>query len=259
MARRRRPYLPGTIFHLTARTQGREHWFDAPMRDFICEAMAIVQPQTDAKLKAFVVMSNHLHVVLRQGRAPLAAFMQPLLCRVALAVKRKHGVDGHVFSRAYWDGACTDEAQLRATIEYIHHNPVRAGLCTSALEWRWSSCRCYLHPHRYWRPAIEPAFDSNDTWCVQPCLPVTTSHAALDLRDLLMFALRAITDGQLTLTDLRCMRGHASARIRRQLMVKAAEAGYRGSSISRVLGVSEATVSKAIRAAKVCRPRLIGV
>ena len=78
MGRRRRPYMPGAVFHITARTQGRVDYFDPRMRDHIREAMATVQQHTDAKLRAFVIMSNHMHVVLQQGVAPLATFMMTL-------------------------------------------------------------------------------------------------------------------------------------------------------------------------------------
>src|SRR5688572_25540692 len=123
MGRRKRPYLPGMVFHLTARTQGREKWFDAPTMDCICEAMATVQQHTDAKLRAFVIMSNHLHLMLQQGRDPLAAFMQPLLTRVALTVRRRYDVEGHVFGRTYWDCACQDAEYLLTLVNYIHANP----------------------------------------------------------------------------------------------------------------------------------------
>lgn len=32
---------------------------------------------------------------------------------------------------------------VRASIDYIHNNPVKRGLCQKAREWRWSSARFY--------------------------------------------------------------------------------------------------------------------
>ncbi len=261
MPRRRRPYMPGAIFHLTARTQGKEHWFDAAMRDFIHEAMAHVQRQTDAKLRAYAIMSNHLHVLLQQGLAPISAFMQPLLCRTALAVKRKYGVDGHVFSRRFWDGVCVDEAQVFAVVDYIHGNPVRAGLCAELTAWPWTSHASYAHPHTPRLPLVEPISDAA-SFCFFPnsdaALPTQApALTKLDLRDLLMLALRqSIADDDLTLNDLRCMRGRTASQIRRRLIRRAAEAGYRGSLIANALGVSESMVSKVVRAGNICRPRL---
>jgi putative transposase len=44
-----------------------------------------------------------------------------------------------VFRRPFKSERITDERQLVTAIAYVAENPVRAGLCASAGEWRWSS------------------------------------------------------------------------------------------------------------------------
>ena len=44
-----------------------------------------------------------------------------------------------VWMREYWDRFIRDEKHLAAAIEYIHENPVKAGLCRHAVDWPWSS------------------------------------------------------------------------------------------------------------------------
>jgi REP element-mobilizing transposase RayT len=44
-----------------------------------------------------------------------------------------------LWPREYWDRYIRNEKHLRATIAYIEQNPVKAGLCSNASEWRWSS------------------------------------------------------------------------------------------------------------------------
>ena len=54
---------------------------------------------------------------------------------------------------AFWQDECYDHwartdaenARIRA---YIDANPVEAGLCTHAHEWKWSSAHEELHPNR---------------------------------------------------------------------------------------------------------------
>ena len=41
--------------------------------------------------------------------------------------------------REYWDRFIRDDDHLRATIDYIHRNPVKAGLCREPRDWPWSS------------------------------------------------------------------------------------------------------------------------
>ena len=35
---------------------------------------------------------------------------------------------------------------IKAVIDYIHHNPVRRGLCEHPAAWKWSSYRLYETP-----------------------------------------------------------------------------------------------------------------
>ena len=44
-----------------------------------------------------------------------------------------------VWHREYWDRFIRNERHLHIAIEYIHQNPVKAGLVASAEEWLWSS------------------------------------------------------------------------------------------------------------------------
>ena len=38
----------------------------------------------------------------------------------------------------YFDRAIRTERHFRTTVEYIEHNPVKAGLCESPEDWPWS-------------------------------------------------------------------------------------------------------------------------
>jgi putative transposase len=44
----------------------------------------------------------------------------------------------------YWDRYIRDENHFNKSVEYIHNNPVKAGLCEKAEDWLWSSAR-------YWK------------------------------------------------------------------------------------------------------------
>ncbi|WP_198146030.1 hypothetical protein [Desulfonatronovibrio magnus] len=50
------------------------------------------------------------------------------------------GVKGSNFwMRDYWDRYIRNEEHFHAAINYIHQNPVKAGLCGNPQDWRWSS------------------------------------------------------------------------------------------------------------------------
>jgi REP element-mobilizing transposase RayT len=142
MGRCVRNNLPGVAFHLTARIQGREPLFrglEARVVDAILDAARL----SGVTLLGFAVMPNHLHLVAVQGPLPLARLMQPLLRRVARAVARAHGREGHVFERRYADRPCLDHSYLRNALAYVHLNPVRALLCDSPDQYPWTSHAAY--------------------------------------------------------------------------------------------------------------------
>ena len=58
-------------------------------------------------------------------------------------VEMKSGVPGgkkSFWMRDYWDRYIRSETHLKNVIDYIHQNPVKAGLCSKAEDWKWSSC-----------------------------------------------------------------------------------------------------------------------
>lgn len=95
--------------------------------------------RSDARLIAYAVMPNHIHIVAQQGNRRLADFMQPLLRRIVLLVQRRYQRTGHVFERRFRDAMCVDAEYLRNAIVYVHLNPVRAGISTTADDYEWTT------------------------------------------------------------------------------------------------------------------------
>ncbi len=96
------------------------------------------------RLIAWCIMPNHLHVLIEQHYS-LPRIVQTwksmttrwmLLNNERLAL----GVPGRsLWMRDYWDRYIRDEKHFDAAVHYILDNPVKAGLCVSADQWRWSS------------------------------------------------------------------------------------------------------------------------
>ncbi len=95
-------------------------------------------------LHAWCIMPNHVHVLIKPI-TDLAAIIQSwksFTARWALArnAELELGVPGTNFwMREYWDRYIRDENHYRKTVEYIHQNPVSAGLCAKPEDWPWSS------------------------------------------------------------------------------------------------------------------------
>ena len=65
--------------------------------------------------------------------------MQRLHGEYALLFNRRHRKVGHVFQGRFGSKVMRDDDHLWTTARYILRNPVDAGLCKAAEEWRWSS------------------------------------------------------------------------------------------------------------------------
>ena len=144
MGRQRRPFLPGAIFHLTARTIRHQLWITPPLRTQALRVVGEAVPRSGSRLLAVAVMSNHIHLVAQQGHKPLSRLMQPILRRLALLVQEAHGLKGPVFWRHYSSQHCFDPSYARNAIVYAHLNPVRAGLCSRPSEYAWTSHSLYV-------------------------------------------------------------------------------------------------------------------
>jgi REP element-mobilizing transposase RayT len=143
MGRRRRPNLPGAIFHLTARTLDRERLFTPVLRTTTLRVIAAAVPRSGVRLLAVAIMSNHFHLVVQQGEQPLHALMQPVLRRLAHLLQRSHGLEGPIFWRPYGCAPCLDPDHARNAIAYTHLNPVRAKLCADPAGYPWTSHGLY--------------------------------------------------------------------------------------------------------------------
>ena len=100
------------------------------------------------RVYAFVVLSNHLHVVLKTPQANLARGMQAFLSTYANAWARRHRFCGHVFQGRYRTELVEDESYLWTVTRYVHLNPVRARSVEHPAAWRWSSYPGYAHRGR---------------------------------------------------------------------------------------------------------------
>ncbi len=90
-------------------------------------------------LRAWVVMANHVHVLLSPKVAP-SRLLQSLKGYTAREANRVLGRTGETFWQAEsYDHWVRDEQELDKIVAYIENNPVKAGLVARAQDYRWSS------------------------------------------------------------------------------------------------------------------------
>ncbi|MEZ5337300.1 MAG: transposase [bacterium] len=91
---------------------------------------------------AWVVMPNHVHMVIVQSAGcQLGRIVGRIKARSATRINRLRGVEGKLWQSGYFDRMIRSMEHLWNTIEYVHENPVQAGLAKQAVDWEWSTAR----------------------------------------------------------------------------------------------------------------------
>ena len=122
--------FPDALYHVTSRGNGRADIFhsDDDRRRFLAQ-LAHHPHLCAVVLYAFVLMENHIHLLLRTPRANLSRFMQRLLSSYALYARYKHRRPGHLFQGRFKAKLVEDDVYLLAVTRYIHLNPVKIAAC----------------------------------------------------------------------------------------------------------------------------------
>ena len=129
MPRRARLDAPGTLHHVIVRgIEKRRIVDDTTDRKDLVSRMGDTAKATGTAIYAWSLMTNHLHILLRSGRAGLPRFMRRFLTGYAIRYNLRHSRHGHLFQNRYKSIVCDEDAYFTELVRYIHLNPIRAGL-----------------------------------------------------------------------------------------------------------------------------------
>jgi len=132
-----------------------------PFRQIVVDSIDDLRRQEGFRLLAYVIMPEHIHLVLIPGEnteiGPLVGEIKrisALRIHEILLDKNSHLLNKFVVQRdrhspfALWQRRChdhncrTDDA-VWSRVEYCHFNPVTRGLVRNPEDWVWSSYRWY--------------------------------------------------------------------------------------------------------------------
>jgi REP-associated tyrosine transposase len=151
------------------RRKKMEHWLDAGMGCCALKHPEVARVVQEAFLKfdgdrykliAWCIMPNHVHVLI-EPKIRLGKIVQSWksytgrwaierneelglgIPSVELELDTPRSARRQFWMRDYWDRFIRNEEHFRNVINYIHDNPVKAGLCSKPEDWRWSSARFF--------------------------------------------------------------------------------------------------------------------
>ena len=152
MARPLRFQYPGAVYHVMARGDGGDSVFETDDdRKAFLSRLGEVCESHGWRIHAWVLMSNHFHLLLETPQANLVTGMKWLLGTFSQGWNRARRRRGHVFQGRYKSvpvsGSDSDPYYFRIVADYIHLNPARAGLAGGKrgplTGYSWSSLGAY--------------------------------------------------------------------------------------------------------------------
>ncbi|MGH7958403.1 MAG: transposase [Opitutaceae bacterium] len=160
MARRLRIQFPGAIYHVINRGNYRRDLFESVGVAKSFEAiLGEASTRFGWEIHAFCLLRNHFHVALTTPVPTLGDGMHWLQTTFAVRFNRFRSERGHLFQGRYQSPLVEDAAALVRVVDYIHLNPVQAGIVSpeQVAEFRWSSLSRFVKGSR-------PAWLSSETW-----------------------------------------------------------------------------------------------
>ncbi len=137
----RKRFEGSTIFFVTTTLTDHERLFNSPV---ICDEVAgmllRVATNTKTAIMAYCIMPSHIHLIAghNDGGMGISRYMQSFKSLVShVLFKERHGI----WMPRFDDVIIASDNVFLTKLNYIHENPVRAGLVTKAIDWCWSSAR----------------------------------------------------------------------------------------------------------------------
>jgi len=144
MPRKPRIEYPGAFYHVIVRGNQKQRVFkDAADFQKYLQTLAIYKNRTSSRIYAYVLMNNHVHLLIETQDVPLSKVMQGLNQTYTMYFNRRYRTVGHLFQGRYKAILCDRDAYLLGLVKYIHENPVRAKIAERLDAYLWSSHQAY--------------------------------------------------------------------------------------------------------------------
>lgn len=130
-----------SFFHIMTQGINKERIFNFQEdREKYIKLIKDTKEKIDVIILAYCIMNNHAHILCyEEDTQNLMKFMHIVNLRFAKYYNKKYDRVGYVFRDRYKAQLIHGERQLRTCIRYIHNNPVKAHICDSPEQYKYSS------------------------------------------------------------------------------------------------------------------------
>ncbi len=128
-------------YHVVARTNNKE-WFDIPMAycfGVYANVLETCVERYQIQLHAFVLMSNHFHMLVTTPNKNISQFLHTLMTQTAKGIGKKSNRINHLYGARNHKSVISTPEYYALCLKYIYRNPVNAGIARTVEEFRWST------------------------------------------------------------------------------------------------------------------------
>ena len=141
MARKPRSCPAGVPQHIIHRGHNRQYIFKATTDfDMYLSKLNYWSDVYEIRIHAWVLMSNHVHLLVTpHSNESISEMMKRVAGSYSRYFNKRYSLTGSLWEGRYKNVPIVNHSHLEQIKAYIEQNPVRAGICESPAEYRWSS------------------------------------------------------------------------------------------------------------------------
>lgn len=145
MPRGNRKLSASKVYHIMVRgNEKKDIFLDDKDRSKFLDILRDKKKAGEYYLYAYCLMSNHVHLVIKEGTDEISKIMKRINTSYAYYYNKKYKRVGHVFQDRFKSEGIDNDRYLLSVIRYVHNNPVKAGLVKAVPEYVWSSYSMYM-------------------------------------------------------------------------------------------------------------------
>lgn len=139
MPRKPRKYIEASFFHIMVQGIKKEYIFNSNEdRKKYCKLLTKDNKIID--IIAYCIMNNHTHILIYTPNVEeISRWMHEINTKYALYYNKTYDRVGYVFRDRYKMQVISNIGHLYRCVDYIHKNPVKAGICINEQNYEYSS------------------------------------------------------------------------------------------------------------------------
>lgn len=130
--------INGVIYFITTRIKHEGRFLTEHESEIVVNTMLNSSTRKEITLYAYVVMPNHVHILMKPVACGISKIMQLIKGRSSREIN-----EGNFWQKGFFDFTVLTEDKFREKFNYIHFNPLKWGLVKEPEEYKYSSAMAY--------------------------------------------------------------------------------------------------------------------